>query len=436
MRVLSLLCILGLPLAVLANDVPTHSDYADPLGRYTYTPADPFNITWLARAPLPADGVSRAAAAWGSDGKYHLVCGNCQTHTSHPNERVYDPGANSWADGLDRPGGGVHNHDAEPIGTKIYVGGGSSGSGTTDDFTVIDLVASTWTTVGQIPVASNLYYEFAAGGNGRLYMAGGATGGTAIHNQMWEYDPVGNAWSQKANLPANRRDVCACGVGDTIYIGGGCATYPTGLNTFWKYSISGDSYTNGPNMPAPFFWGVGMVATSPDSGPQIYFCGGQQSSGYLRSVYRYNIMGGYWVTEDNLISARRSHGGDADGRYLYCFSGWNGGFMLQCERGQPDFVGIQEPSDPHVEHDNLTLTTSPNPFSKRTTITYNLPASKTVDVSLFDTNGKLVKKLVAGKQSAGSHKLICDGQELNCGVYFVCLTTDEYTKTTKLIIAR
>lgn len=438
MRYTCLICLLALPLLVLANNSTYDVNQSDYPVYYNDTPAHPFAIVWTAKAENTLDQVSRTAGAWGTDGKFHLICGNCNTHTSHPNERVYDPVANSWADGLTRPGAGIHNHSAVIIGSKIYIGGGSSGAGFDNNFTVIDLVANTWTTIGAMPVANLLYYEFATGTNGMVYSFGGAPSGSSLINQTWEFNPTGAVWTQRANLPVALRDVAAVGVGDTIYLAGGSnSTGYTPVNTFYKYSVSGNSFTTGPVLPTALLWGAAMVAAHRDSGPQVMVLGGQTASGYLNSAYRYNIRGGYWVTETPMITTRRSHAGDVRNGRLWASCGYNGAIIGLTEEGVPSWiVGVEEQNHPSLKTDNFSITVSPNPFSKRAVISYNLARPTKVNVSVYDLGGKLVATLISDKQSAGTHNLVYDARGLKAGVYFTKLTTDDYTKTAKLIIAR
>ncbi|RIK58350.1 hypothetical protein DCC62_29470, partial [candidate division KSB1 bacterium] len=64
----------------------------------------------------------------------------------------------------------------------------------------------------------------------------------------------------------------------------------------------------------------------------------------------------------------------------------------------------------------------PNPFNPSTTISFALPEASDVTLSIFNTNGQLVKKLVAGAMSAGRHTFTWDatnarGERVASGVY-------------------
>lgn len=67
----------------------------------------------------------------------------------------------------------------------------------------------------------------------------------------------------------------------------------------------------------------------------------------------------------------------------------------------------------------------PNPFNPTTSISYTIPggAVSSVDLSVFDVSGRLVKRLVDGPQSPGTHTTVWRGRnehgiEVSAGVYF------------------
>jgi hypothetical protein len=411
---------------IQASDCICHNDDAVMMA--------PFAITWSAKAAATSCAVSRTCGVWGSDGLYHMICGNCQTHTSHPNDETWDPLTDIWTTGLARPTAGIHNLSAVAYGHKIWVGGGSNASsGYDDNFTCINLDANTWTTIGAMPVASLLYYEMAAG-SGKVFVFGGGITGTNITNQAWAYDTAAGTWAALANMPAAMRDVSCGVVGDTVYIGGGCTTYSTGLNTLWKYSISGNTYTAGPNMPGALFWAVGVVAPHADSGLQFLVMGGQNGTSYLSTVYRYNPRGHYWVTETAFPTGRRSHAGAASPEgYLYISCGYNGSFLSDLQEGVPSWL------PPAVEEQEGDLALSkvvvaPNPVKDRTAVSYQLSSPAAVNMALYDVCGKLVKNLASGEKPAGSHRVDLDLRSLAAGVYVVRLNYGAQTAITKLVV--
>jgi cytochrome c peroxidase len=77
---------------------------------------------------------------------------------------------------------------------------------------------------------------------------------------------------------------------------------------------------------------------------------------------------------------------------------------------------------------------APNPFTRHTTLDYSLPSPGSVEIHVFNVAGQRVATLVDGFQESGRHttRFVADG--LPNGVYFVRLTTEHATATTKAIV--
>jgi photosystem II stability/assembly factor-like uncharacterized protein len=83
----------------------------------------------------------------------------------------------------------------------------------------------------------------------------------------------------------------------------------------------------------------------------------------------------------------------------------------------------------------------PNPFNPSTVISFQLPVNSEVTLSIFNTNGQLVKKLVAGEMNAGRHHLVWDatddrGVRVASGVYLYVIKAGEFTAQRKLVVMK
>jgi 5-methylthioadenosine/S-adenosylhomocysteine deaminase len=90
--------------------------------------------------------------------------------------------------------------------------------------------------------------------------------------------------------------------------------------------------------------------------------------------------------------------------------------------GDPTAVG-----DTARRADRARLEIHPNPFNPTTTITYELPRGRHVELSVFDVAGRRVAVLVSAKNTLGPHSLIWNGRDedgrlLPSGVYFMRLS--------------
>ena len=392
---------------ILAGFPPPDDYPMIPYGDSTGSPAVRFGVTWEYMAPNPGCAVSRTVAVLGTDNRIHLICGNCPIHGSHPYDEVYDPAANTWQTGLTYPGGGgVHNHSAALLGTKIYVGGGRQGSSFTDDLTVLDLAANTWTVVGKMPNQSipHYYYQFAAA-QGKIYMFGGIKNDTIFTAETWCYDPATNSWSPKRAMPQAKMSVSAVTIADTIFVCGGSATYPNGSRGVYAYDYAGDTWVvKGESLLVATFWASGHVVPDPDTGWHIYIVGGQNRTNYLTAVQKKHTNVLYWSSETPIAASRRSHGGTQKGCSLYVACGWNGAGISSAERGRVNLIGIEEEymSRSLPGNDNRVMLLS-NPSRDQIRIRLSNDRARRFHITLFDVNGRLRATLFKGRKESGTH---------------------------------
>jgi hypothetical protein len=83
----------------------------------------------------------------------------------------------------------------------------------------------------------------------------------------------------------------------------------------------------------------------------------------------------------------------------------------------------------------------PNPFNPSTMITYQLPISNEVDLSVYNILGQKVTTLVSDKQEAGYYEIEWMGtnqsnQLVSSGIYFLHLKTKHFNQTIKMILQR
>ena len=103
---------------------------------------------------------------------------------------------------------------------------------------------------------------------------------------------------------------------------------------------------------------------------------------------------------------------------------------------------MQYPSTPTAIADQSEMITKhyalsqnhPNPFRNATTITYTLPYTEFVNISLYDLFGRQITTLVNQKQIAGVHQLSFHANDLPPGIYVYTLRTANYIQSRKLII--
>ena len=78
----------------------------------------------------------------------------------------------------------------------------------------------------------------------------------------------------------------------------------------------------------------------------------------------------------------------------------------------------------------------PNPFNPSTNVTYELPRSAVVRLSVYDMLGREVSVLVDERIDAGVHEVKFDASGLSSGVYFYRLQAGTFVETRKLLLLR
>jgi Secretion system C-terminal sorting domain len=78
----------------------------------------------------------------------------------------------------------------------------------------------------------------------------------------------------------------------------------------------------------------------------------------------------------------------------------------------------------------------PNPFELQTTITFKLPVSTNINLSIRDVQGKTVSQFT-GFYQVGQNEIVINPETLlSSGTYYYTLTTSEFTSTRKMIVVK
>ena len=78
----------------------------------------------------------------------------------------------------------------------------------------------------------------------------------------------------------------------------------------------------------------------------------------------------------------------------------------------------------------------PNPFNSVATVEFDLPKSAQIRLALFNIDGRLIQIIVDGNLEAGNHTYSVSAGDLASGVYFVKLTTGEFSMAQRLLLIR
>ena len=84
----------------------------------------------------------------------------------------------------------------------------------------------------------------------------------------------------------------------------------------------------------------------------------------------------------------------------------------------------------------FSASNSPNPFNPTTIITYTLPNSTIVSITVYDRLGRQVEVLLDQSQDAGEHSIEFNASNYPSGIYFYRIKTPEKTEVRKMLLSK
>jgi hypothetical protein len=118
------------------------------------------------------------------------------------------------------------------------------------------------------------------------------------------------------------------------------------------------------------------------------------------------------------------------------------------ERNKSDIIKVVVPVKPVIQipKEFALLQNFPNPFNPETWIPYELPDGVAVSIVIYNVQGRLVRRLELGKQSAGSYvtkdkAVYWDGKDdrgekVASGVYWYALRAGDFDATRRMVIVK
>jgi hypothetical protein len=78
----------------------------------------------------------------------------------------------------------------------------------------------------------------------------------------------------------------------------------------------------------------------------------------------------------------------------------------------------------------------PNPFNPATNITFSLPEDALVELSIYNSLGELVTKLINREFEAGFHKVEFNLSNYASGLYYYRIVTNDFADTKKMLLMK
>jgi len=117
---------------------------------------------------------------------------------------------------------------------------------------------------------------------------------------------------------------------------------------------------------------------------------------------------------------------------------WRTSYQIHGSPGTPDNVVDKLDDRPGTALSDFTLFQNyPNPFNPETVISYQIPVSSDVQLSVYNLLGQKIVTLVNKKQQAGNYSVKWDASGFGSGVYFYRLETERgVTRIRKLVFIK
>ena len=226
------------------------------------------NVTWTQRRDYPITYANGAIVATAS-GKAIVGLGENYLISGADNDMyAYEPLNNSWTKISPYPGKVVNNRGKGfSIGPDVYVCMAYFGL---DNFFQYNTLTNTWTKKTNWPHPTtdrDKRPEIALSYNNKGYIV------TRLGNQndeLWEYDPVAENWTQKASMPISSNGKAGFLLGNALYV---VAADGPDLesNYFYRYDFASDNWEDISHMLPPSV----SAPTIVELGGKAYLMGGR-----------------------------------------------------------------------------------------------------------------------------------------------------------------
>lgn len=369
--------------------------------------------SWTQKADLPAYGRS-GAFSFVVNGKAYIGGGNSQG-LGLLDVWEYDPSIDTWTQKADFAGNVTRWSNGFAIDGKGYVALGSSTINISfkKDVWQYDIVTNTWLQKADFPgVARALAMAFVV--NGKAYVTGGFAFSMRT-TDVWSYDAAVDVWTRLDSFPGYvRSSGTAFSIGNKAYIVSGY-TGDTGgslLKDVWEYNPVGDSWTQMADMP-----GFARAGASGFSIKHLGFIalGDTNSYYYLRDVWQFNSITNIWTRKTDFPIPRNETISFTIGNKAYIGLGmhlYNPSDLWEYTPDSLEFVADTIPIGifPNPATDYITISTKSKSSSAAITIT-NVQGKKIFSNKFSATNGQIAGTINISNFSKGIYFVeVSDGE--------------------------
>ncbi len=234
---------------------------------------------------------------------------------------------------------------------------------------------------------------------------------TGLRKDFFKYDPLTNVWGSIADFGGSaRRHAVGFAMGNQGYVGTG----DDGIlrNDFWQYQVFQNVWVQKANMPGAARsgatgWGIfpsGCIATGEDI-----------NWNYCNDVWEYNYFTNGWTLRAQLPASGRKHAiSFVIGNIAYLGAGYNGN-LLDDFYSYTGVVGMEESSSRDI------YALYPNPATSNFSIKRNTLMFESERLQIFSADGRDIADKFSIEADASGYRLHADDNI--SGVYWYLITS-------------
>jgi hypothetical protein len=133
----------------------------------------------------------------------------------------------------------------------------------------------------------------------------------------------------------------------------------------------------------------------------------------------------------SLVSKSRSGAGDPDTSAYWVISG-----VLNGSPGADDVVSGVKDITGFVPSEYKLQQNYPNPFNPVTNISYTIPETGLVSLTVYDVTGQEIAELINEEKPAGNYNTLFNASGLASGVYYYQVKVNDFISTKKMILLK
>lgn len=309
---------------------------------------------------------------------------------------IVSPALAQWSSSTDFPAA-TDGAFSLVIDGKAYVNAGLVSG---NDFYSFNAANGQWTKLADVPSLGSVRvwaYSFVI--NGKGYVCGGSyETASDLEKSLWEYDPIANTWTQKADFPGGGRDGgFSFAIGSKGYVGGGF----DGQNLhkdMYEYDPAQNKWT----LLVPFPGGPVIFPASFVINGKAYVGTGDQGGVEIRQFWEYNPTTLSWTKKADFPGdLRQTAIGFSIGN-----KGYIGGGMSNYTTNRKDFWEYDVQSNAWTKVANADLTDEHTAWSTGFVIGNTMYYGLGVKFPEFSFSKKFYKKTFPGPSAVEKSEMI------------------------------